>query len=71
MPDSGGVVLSPAPPGLGSPQWDPRRAGIVTGLTRGAGRAQLPRACVEAMAFQVRDMTDAMADALSGRPDRQ
>ena len=39
----------------------PPARGIVTGLTRGAGRAQLARACVEAMAFQVRDMTDAMA----------
>ena len=37
--------------------------GIVTGLTRGVGRAHLARACVEAMAFQVRDMTDAMAAA--------
>jgi glycerol kinase len=59
--DSGGVTFVPALTGLGSPQWDPRARGIITGLTRGAGRAQLARACVEAMAFQVRDMTDAMA----------
>ena len=65
MPDSGGVVFVPALTGLGSPQWDPRARGIVTGLTRGAGRAQLARACVEAMAFQVRDITDAMSEALS------
>ena len=65
MPDSGGVVFVPALTGLGSPQWDPEARGIVTGLTRGAGRAQLARACVEAMAFQVRDMTDAMSAALS------
>ncbi len=63
VPDSGGVVFVPALTGLGSPWWDPRARGIVTGLTRGAGRAQLARACVEAMAFQVRDMTDAMAAA--------
>ena len=63
VPDSGGVMFVPALTGLGSPQWDPGARGIITGLTRGAGRAQLARACVEAMAFQVRDMTDAMAAA--------
>ena len=39
------------------------RAASSPGSTRGAGRAQIARACVEAMAFQVRDMTDAMAAA--------
>jgi glycerol kinase len=63
VPDSGGVTFVPALTGLGSPWWDPRARGIITGLTRGAGRAQLARACVEGMAFQVRDMTDAMAAA--------
>jgi glycerol kinase len=63
VPDSGGVTFVPALTGLGSPWWDPDARGIITGLTRGAGRAQLARACVEAMAFQVRDMTDAMAAA--------
>ncbi|HWF14563.1 MAG TPA: glycerol kinase [Acidimicrobiales bacterium] len=63
--DSGGVTFVPALTGLGSPQWDPDARGIITGLTRGAGRAQLARACVEAMAFQVRDMIDAMAAASS------
>ena len=63
VPDSGGVTFVPALTGLGSPWWDPQARGIITGLTRGAGRAQIARACVEAMAFQVRDMTDAMAAA--------
>jgi glycerol kinase len=63
VPDSGGVTFVPALTGLGSPWWDPDARGIITGLTRGAGRAQIARACVEAMAFQVRDMTDAMAAA--------
>ena len=58
--DSGGVVVVPAFTGLGSPWWDPRARGIVTGLTRGAGRPQVARATVEAMAFQVRDMLSAM-----------
>ncbi len=65
VPDSGGVTFVPALTGLGSPWWDPQARGIITGITRGAGRAQLARACVEAMAFQVRDMTDAMAAASS------
>jgi glycerol kinase len=65
VPDSGGVTFVPALTGLGSPWWDPDARGIITGLTRGAGRAQLARACVEAMAFQVRDMTDTMSAAMA------
>ena len=61
--DSGGVTFVPALTGLGSPWWDPAARGIITGLTRGAGRAQIARACIEAIAFQVRDMTDAMGAA--------
>ena len=38
VPDSGGVTFVPALTGLGSPWWDPRARGIVTGITRGAGR---------------------------------
>ncbi len=64
VPDSGGVTFVPALAGLGSPWWDPGARGLITGLTRGAGRAQIARACVEAMAYQVRDMTDAMTAAL-------
>ncbi len=62
--DSGGVAFVPAFTGLGSPWWDPRARGTITGLTRGAGRAQIARALVEAMSFQVRDMTDAMTTAM-------
>jgi glycerol kinase len=61
--DSGGVTFVPALTGLGSPWWDPAARGTITGITRGTGRAQLARAVVEAMAFQVRDMTDAMRAA--------
>jgi len=61
--DSGGVTFVPALTGLGSPWWDPAARGTITGLTRGAGRAHIVRACVEAMAFQVRDMTDVMGAA--------
>jgi glycerol kinase len=58
---SGGVVLVPAFTGLGSPTWDPTARGTITGLSRGTGRAHLARAMVEAMAFQARDVLDAMA----------
>ncbi|MGH9088646.1 MAG: FGGY family carbohydrate kinase [Acidimicrobiales bacterium] len=67
VPDSGGVTVVPAFTGLGSPWWDPRARGTVVGITRGTGRAQLARAVVEAMAFQVRDMVDAMTSA-TGQP---
>ena len=66
VPDTGGVVFVPAFTGLGSPWWDPYARGAVLGLTRGTGRAHLARAVVEAMAWQTRDVVDAMT-AASGR----
>jgi glycerol kinase len=65
--DSQGVAFVPAFSGLGSPWWDPRARGTIVGLTRGSGRAQLARAAVEAMAYQTRDVVDAMTAAV-GRP---
>ncbi len=67
VPDTGGVFLVPAFVGLGSPWWDPHARGTIVGITRGTGAAQLARAVVEAMAFQTRDVVDAMA-AASGYP---
>lgn len=63
VPGTDGVYVVPAFTGLGSPWWDPYARGVVTGLTRGAGRAHVARAVVEAMAYQVRDVVDAMRDA--------
>jgi len=63
VPDTGGVVLVPAFTGLGSPWWDPYARGAVLGITRGTTRAHLARATVEAMAFQTRDVVDAMSAA--------
>src|SRR2546422_3364364 len=60
VPDSGGVFLVPAFVGLGAPHWDPFARGTIVGLTRGSGRAQLVRAAVEAMAYQTRDVVEAM-----------
>jgi len=65
--DTGGVVFVPAFTGLGSPWWDPYARGAVFGLTRGTGRAHLARAVVEAMAWQTRDVVDAIT-AAAGRP---
>ena len=64
--DTEGVYLVPAFTGLGSPYWDPYARGTLLGLTRGAGRAHLARAVVEAMAYQTRDVVEAMC-AASGR----
>jgi glycerol kinase len=61
--DAQGVAFVPAFSGLGSPWWDPHARGTIVGLTRGSGRAQLARAAVEAMAYQTRDVVDAMTAA--------
>jgi glycerol kinase len=60
VPDSGGVFLVPAFVGLGAPHWDPYARGTIVGLTRGSGKAQLVRATVESMAYQTRDVVEAM-----------
>ncbi|MDE0611055.1 MAG: glycerol kinase GlpK [Anaerolineaceae bacterium] len=58
--DSGGVVVVPAFTGLGAPWWDAYARGAVLGLTRGSGRAEIVRATLESIAFQSRDVVDAM-----------
>jgi len=58
--DNGGVYLVPAFVGLGAPHWDQYARGVVTGITRGATKAHLARAAIEAMAYQVADVIDAM-----------
>ncbi|HEY6053073.1 MAG TPA: glycerol kinase GlpK, partial [Gaiellaceae bacterium] len=55
-----GVVFVPALTGLGSPHWDPAARGLVTGITRGTTRAHLVRAALEAIAFEVADVVDAL-----------
>jgi len=65
--DTGGVYVVPAFAGLGSPWWDPYARGTIVGITRGTGRAELTRAVVESMAYQTRDVVDAMV-AASGTP---
>src|SRR5919108_184629 len=55
----------PALTGLGSPYWAPEARGILTGLSRGTRREHLVRAALEAIAYQVRDVVDAMDVHLS------
>jgi glycerol kinase len=63
VPDTNGVYLVPAFTGLGAPYWDMYARGILVGITRGTNRAHITRAALEAMAYQTRDVVDAMVAA--------
>src|SRR5262245_45729132 len=64
VPHSDGVVVVPAFVGLGAPHWDPYARGAIFGITRGTTAAHVARAAVESMAFQSKDLLEAMrADA--------
>jgi len=65
--DTGGVYLVPAFTGLGAPYWDPYARGVLVGLTRGTTRAHIARAALEAIAYQNRDVLDAMAQDSGAR----
>ena len=58
--DTGGVVFVPAFVGLGAPHWDAHAAGMLIGLRRDTGAGQIARAALEAIAFQVADVLDAV-----------
>jgi glycerol kinase len=60
VPDTDGVYLVPAFVGLGAPYWDPRARGIIVGLTRNTNVAHVARAAVDAMAYQTKDVLEAM-----------
>ena len=57
---TGGVHFVPALTGLGSPHWDADARGLIAGITRGTGRAEIARAALEAIAFQTADVVAAM-----------
>ncbi|ABL98552.1 glycerol kinase GlpK [Shewanella amazonensis] len=59
--DTNGVYLVPAFVGLGAPYWDPDARGTLVGLTRGANRNHIIRAALESIAYQSRDLLDAMS----------
>ncbi|NCB51796.1 MAG: glycerol kinase [Clostridia bacterium] len=60
VPDNGGVYLVSAFTGLGAPRWDMYARGAIVGLTRGATKAHIVRATLEGIAYQVKDLLDAM-----------
>ena len=68
VPDTGGVYVVPAFAGLGSPWWDPYARGTIVGITPGTTRAHIARAVVESMAFQTRDVIDAITTASGTAP---
>jgi len=59
--DSLGVYMVPAFVGLGAPYWDAGARGAILGLTRDAGVAHIARATLDSVAYQTRDLTEAMA----------
>ena len=67
IPDSQGVYVVPAFVGLGAPYWDMDARAAIVGLTRGSGRDQIIRATLEAIAYQSREVVEAMASE-SGMP---
>jgi glycerol kinase len=62
VPDTHGVYVVPAFAGLGAPHWDMYARGAVVGLTRGANRKHIVRATLESIAYQTRDVLQAMRD---------
>jgi glycerol kinase len=58
--DTNGVYLVPAFVGLGAPYWDMYARGAIVGLTRGAKKEHIIRAALEAIAYQTRDVLEAM-----------
>ncbi|MBS0385693.1 MAG: glycerol kinase GlpK [Proteobacteria bacterium] len=66
LQDNGGVYLVPAFAGLGAPQWSADARGAIVGLTRDSTSAHVVRAGLEAVAYQTRDLLDALkADGAS------
>jgi len=68
VPDSHGVYMVPAFVGLGAPYWDPEARGAIFGLTLDATGAHLARAALEAVAYQSRDLVQAMVADGSAAP---
>jgi glycerol kinase len=66
--DTGGVYLVPAFVGLGAPYWDAGARGAIIGLTRDSGAGEIVRAGLEAVAYQTRDLLQAMAEDVGGLP---
>jgi len=63
---SNGVYVVPAFTGLGAPYWDPDARGAILGLTRGVNRNHITRATLESIAYQTKDVLDAMLADFGG-----
>jgi glycerol kinase len=60
VPDTGGVYMVPAFVGLGAPYWDSNAKAMLTGMTFGTSKAHIVRATLESLAYQTRDLVEAM-----------
>ena len=60
VPENEDVYFVPALVGLGAPHWDPYARGLLIGITRGTSRGHVARAVLESMAYQTRDVIEAM-----------
>jgi glycerol kinase len=60
--DTDGVYVVPAFVGLGAPYWDESARGTIVGITRGTTRAHITRATLESIAYQTRDVMNAMEE---------
>lgn len=60
--DNNGVYVVPAFTGMGAPHWNMYARGTMFGLTRGTNRNHIIRACLEAIAYQTKDVIDAMVE---------
>ncbi len=62
VPDNGGVYMVPAFTGLGAPWWDMYARGTILGMSRGSNTSHIARAALEAIAYQSRDVMEAMQE---------
>ncbi len=67
VPDTAGVYFVPAFVGLGAPHWDSDARGVMTGLTRASGTAHIVRAALESIAYQTRELVEAMESDAGAR----
>jgi glycerol kinase len=65
--DTGGVYLIPAFVGMGAPYWDSHARGLISGMTRATSAAHIVRATLESIAYQTRDLIDAMEADSGGK----
>lgn len=65
--NNGGVYIVPAFVGLGAPHWDMYARGAIFGLTRGANKNHIIRAALESIAYQTKDLIDAMAEDIGDK----